>query len=152
MRDRIPHLLAVTAALVLPYVVGRVDTAIGAHLARTFTMAWHLEAVRLALLVLLGFLLAAPAWWPDGRSAGRFRWGVFLLYALPGLVLADLYVEERLIGLFSRLGWVDPLLRGGVRQIGGILAGYGIGQALATRQTPVPALQGMARRHGGDAP
>lgn len=107
-------------------------------------MAWHLQIVLVALLVLLGLLLAAPAWWPDGRPARRFRWGVFLLCALPGLVLANLYGIGGLIELFSRLGWVDPLVRGGAREIGGVLAGYGLGQALAARRTPVAVPQGAA--------
>lgn len=152
MRERTPHLLAVAAALVLPYVVGQVETAMRVFTARTLTMAWHLEAVRVLPLVLLGFLLAAPAWWPRGRPAGRFRWGVFLLYALPGLVQANLYAALRLTGLVAQAGWVDPLLRGGARDIGGILAGYGLGQALAARTAPVAVAQGVASPQREEAP
>lgn len=90
MQERTPHLLAVAAALVLPYALGQVDTAMRAR--PVFT------------------------------------------------------------GLVSRLGWVGPLVRGGAREIGGVLAGCGLGQAFAGRGTPGDARRGAAASQRGEVP
>lgn len=140
MRRWAPHLTAIVAALLLSEAAGYLRDAMRRRAAATFQVYyWPLDLAHLLLLALLGFLLAAPVWWPrPGRPAARRPdWAVLALYAVPGLLLAQvhrLFFVPWLRVIQGR--WMLYLIGGNTPTIAGLLIGFGLALAIAPRDRP----------------
>lgn len=134
MRRWAPHLTAMAAALVLAPATGYLGHAMLRRAAATFRVFyWPLDLAQLLLLALLGFLLAAPVWWPrtGWPPARRPDWAVLALYAVPGLLLAHVrWIHFIPLHQLVPSRWMPYVTGDTTRTVAGLLIGYGLGLAL----------------------
>jgi len=132
---RLYHAIAVLSFVLLTVAASQVQTHAKLAYGRTFQYPLASNLLALALYALAGFLLAGAIWWP--RPAWPPDWVILAWYALPGLLWASLLPLQITLGsalppiLYG--GWTNWLLQASGGGLGGLLFGFGVGQALARR-------------------
>jgi hypothetical protein len=124
---------------VLLYMSGRLEVVVRLEAQRTWNLPVALYLLHTLLFVLIGFLLVVPGHWTRRRELS-LDLGVLGTYLLAGsfLVGSAVLVQAfmRLFGphiesgVWSVITAMNVLANGGARSVGGVLIGYGIGQAL----------------------
>jgi hypothetical protein len=83
------HLLPVSVALVMPFLIGWLNHTTRVQRTRDFTAEWGLELAMALLLIVTALLLFAPTWWRrlTNLRNPRVDWLVLVYYLLPGILL-----------------------------------------------------------------
>ncbi len=150
MRQVVPHALGVVGAVLAIWWAGRINRVATVMTLKTFEPQVGLFLGALALLVLAGFVLAAPVWWPRPRfPRTRISWYLAAIYGIVGLFLATpslvVALAPWLPATASRILLTAPdrVLPGiqstsaTVRTLGCLLLGYGVG--LLLREEVIPS-------------
>jgi hypothetical protein len=119
---------AVIVAVVVAFVAVAVHRAASLTLSRTYHMPWGQYLLASLLRAAVAVVLALPVWWALRRRGGaRFQWGLFLLYAIPGLlalIATPLYMRG--IGHPYLTPITERLATGSGDILGGAMIGIGL--------------------------
>lgn len=150
MRQLVPHALGVIGCVLAIWWAGRINRVAMEMMRQTFEPQVGLLLGALALLVLAGFLLAAPGWWPRPHlPRTRLSWYLAVVYGIIGLSLAAPSLVIAVPWLPAGISRVlltapDRLLPGiestsaTVRTLGCLLLGYGLGLSLGEKRDEDP--------------
>lgn len=128
MRRIYVDVAAIIVSIAVAFLAVAVHKAASLTLSRTYQMPWVQYTLAELLRAAVGVVLALPVWWALRRSgAGRFQWGAFLLYAIPGvLALMAMPLYMRGIGHPYLTPITERLASGGGETLGGALVGVGL--------------------------
>jgi hypothetical protein len=128
MRRAYLDVAALIAGVAVAFVAIAVHRAAALTLTRTYQIPWAQYLLAFLLRALVAVVLALPVWWWLRKSMrGRYQWGWFLLYAIPGLlalIATPLYMRG--IGHPYLTPITERLASGSGDILGGIMVGIGL--------------------------